>query len=199
MAVSLPVVASVCFLQVMAFVLAIGAEKRRSTGKVRADEYDERTYCVYDTDASTVYGLSAFALVMLSQALVNAITRCLCCRRGISGGGPGACAITAFVLSWLSFFLAEALLIAGSVRNAYHTKYVGYYIKKDLTSCAALRKGVFAAAAAMILISWVSLLSYYWSYSKSDTGGWVRHQNDTGIGMAEYGHDNPEIGKSQVR
>ena len=24
------------------------------------DEYDERSYCLYDTDASTVYGVSAF-------------------------------------------------------------------------------------------------------------------------------------------
>jgi hypothetical protein len=39
------------------------------------------------------------------------------------------------------------------VRNAKHTKYLGYYMKHDLVSCAALRKGVFAAAAAMMLIN----------------------------------------------
>ena len=29
-------------------------------GKVVPDEYDQRSYCLYDTDASTVYGVSAF-------------------------------------------------------------------------------------------------------------------------------------------
>ena len=98
----------------------------------------------------------------------------------------------------LSFLVAEACLIAGSARNAYHTKYVGYYVKKDLSSCAALRKGVFAAAAAMVLISLVSLLLFYWSYAKADTGGWVKHQNDVGVGMSEYGPDKREYGNSQA-
>lgn len=83
--------------------------------------------------------------------------------------------------------VAEACLVAGSARNAYHTKYVGYYIKRDLTSCAALRKGVFAAAAALVLVSLLASLVYYWSYSRAATGGWVKHQNDGGVGLTDYG------------
>ncbi|KAF3332658.1 hypothetical protein FCM35_KLT02235 [Carex littledalei] len=184
---SIAVVAAVTFLHVFAFLLAIGAESRRSTGKVVPDEYDERSYCVYDSDASTIYGVSAFFTLLVSQALISGVTRCLCFGRVLSTGGARTCAITSFVLSWITFLIAEACLIAGSVRNAYHTKYLGDYKKHDLVSCASLRKGVFAAAAAMTFLSLVFDLSYYWTFTRADTGGWVKHQNEMGVGMTDYG------------
>lgn len=76
---------------------------------------------------------------------------------------------------------AEACLIAGSARNAYHTKYRVFF-KTHLT-CAALRKGVFAAAAALILLSMIGSILYYWAHTKADTGGWEKHQNE-GIAMS---------------
>ncbi|KAK1324692.1 hypothetical protein QJS10_CPA01g01592 [Acorus calamus] len=89
-------------LHVIAFVLSVAAERRRSTGKVVPDEYDERTYCRYDSDVSTVYGLSAFAALLASQAVVNFFTKCLCFGRGLShgAGGSRACAVSSFALSW---------------------------------------------------------------------------------------------------
>lgn len=90
--------------------------------------------------------------------------------------------------------VAGACLVAGSARNAYHTKYIGFYAKKDLLSCAALRKGVFAAAAAFVLVSMVMSLLFYWSHSKADSGGWAKHQNEGGVGMAEYGPNEGEVG-----
>jgi uncharacterized membrane protein len=89
----------------------------------------------------------------------------------------------------LTFLTAEACLVGGSARNAYHTKYLGYYMKHDLVSCATLRKGVFAAAAAMMLINLVASLVYYWSYSKAANGGFVKHQNEVSMGMTDYGLD----------
>ncbi|XP_037467446.1 uncharacterized protein LOC119339523 [Triticum dicoccoides] len=77
------------FLNVFAFLLAVGAEQRRSTGKVVPDEYDERSYCLYDTDASTVYGVCAFFVLLLAQLLVSGVTRCLCF-------GP----VLSFTVSW---------------------------------------------------------------------------------------------------
>ncbi|CAD5191372.1 uncharacterized protein LOC135598769 [Musa acuminata AAA Group] len=194
--ISVIVVVVVAFLHILAFVLAIGAEMRRSTGKVVPDEYDERTFCAYDSDASTAYGLSAFGLLLLSQAVVSAATRCLCFGRGLSAGGPRTCAIASFVVSWISFLVAEVCLLAGSARNAYHTKYVGYFAKKDLSSCTALRKGVFAAGATFVLLSMISSLLYYWSYSKADMGGWVKHQNEGGVGMAEFGPEKRGLGNT---
>lgn len=72
---------------------------------------------------------------------------------------------------------AEACLLAGSARNAYHTKYRGIFHGEEL-SCATLRKGVFAAGAALSLLSMVGSILYYWAHSKADTGGWEKHQNE---------------------
>lgn len=183
---SIALAAFLTFLNLFAFLLAVGAESRRSTGKVVPDEYDERSYCIYDTDASTVYGVAAFFVLLLAQVLVTGVTRCLCIGPVLSSRG---CTVTAFVLSWLTFLAAEACLVGGSVRNAYHTKYLGYYMKHDLVNCATLRKGVFAAAAAMMLINLVASLVYYWSYSKAANVGFVKHQNEVGMGMTDYGLD----------
>uniref|UniRef100_A0A0E0EJN5 Fiber protein Fb34 n=1 Tax=Oryza meridionalis TaxID=40149 RepID=A0A0E0EJN5_9ORYZ len=183
---SLALAALLAFLNLFAFLLAVGAERRRSTGKVVPDEYDLRSYCLYDTDASTVYGVSAFFVLLLAQALVTAATRCLCLGPALSSRG---CAVASFVLSWITFLTAEACLIGGSVRNAYHTKYLGYYMKHDLVTCATLRKGVFAAAAALMLINLLASLMYYWSYSRAATGGFIKHQNEVGMSMTDYGLD----------
>lgn len=187
MALSVSVLAVVISLHLIAFVFAIGAESRRSTAKVVNDEYDERTYCVYGTDASTVYGLAAFGLLMVSQAVVNCVTRCLCFGKGlVSGTSSSTCAVVFFVVSWVSFLAAEACLLAGSARNAYHTKYRGFFHANDL-SCATLRKGVFASGAALTLVSLVASILYYWAHSRADTGGWVKHRSE-GVGMTSSGH-----------
>jgi len=67
---------------------------------VLPDEYDDRTFCVYTTDASTVYGFAAVALLILSQAVLNAVTRCLCCGKGLVSGCSATCAVVSFILSW---------------------------------------------------------------------------------------------------
>ncbi|PKI65397.1 hypothetical protein CRG98_014213 [Punica granatum] len=99
----------------------------------------------------------------------------------------------------VSFLGAEACLLAGSARNAYHTKYRGFF-GGDHLSCATLRKGVFAAAAAMTLLSLVGSVFFYWLHSKADTGGWQKHREE-GVGMAasdfaSQQHQQTESGKA---
>lgn len=183
MAVSVSIVAIITSLHLIAFVLAVGAERRRSTAKVVPDEYDETTYCVYDSDASTAYGLSAFGLLLISQTVVNGVTKCFCFGKGLMGRGSSTTwAVFFFIFSWVSFLGAEACLLAGSARNAYHTKYRVTFGAQDL-SCATLRKGVFAAGAALTFLSMVGSVLYYWAHSKADTGGWEKHRNEGGLGM----------------
>ncbi|PIN23713.1 hypothetical protein CDL12_03559 [Handroanthus impetiginosus] len=181
MGISVPILVITISLHLIAFVLAVGAERRRSTARVLPDEYDEKTYCAYATDASTVYGLTAFGLLLISQALINGVTKCLCFGRGMMGGRSTTYAVFFFIFSWVSFLAAEACLLAGSARNAYHTKYRAIFHVEHL-SCATLRKGVFAAGAALTLISMMASILYYWTHSKADTGGWQKHQNE-GLGM----------------
>ncbi|KAL6957969.1 hypothetical protein U1Q18_042627, partial [Sarracenia purpurea var. burkii] len=67
--------------------------------KVVPDEYDERTYCVYGSDASTAYGLAAFGLLLISQTVVNGVTKCFCFGKGLVAGSSTTCAIFFFVFS----------------------------------------------------------------------------------------------------
>ncbi|XP_030957560.1 uncharacterized protein LOC115979646 [Quercus lobata] len=83
MAISVSILAIIISLHLITFVFAIGTERRRSTAKVVPDEYDERTYCVYALDVSTMYGLSAFGLLLISQMVLNGITKCLCFGKGL--------------------------------------------------------------------------------------------------------------------
>ncbi|XP_057484792.1 uncharacterized protein LOC130771225 [Actinidia eriantha] len=181
MAVSVSILAIITSLHLIAFVLAVGAERRRSIAKPVPDKYDERTYCVYGSDASTAYGLTAFGLLLISQAVVNGVTKCFCFGRGLMSGTSTTCAVFFFIFSWVSFLGAEACLLAGSARNAYHTKYRGIFGGEAL-SCATLRKGVFTAGAALSLLSMLGSIFYYWAHSKADTGGWEKHHNE-GLGM----------------
>ncbi|KAK4786475.1 hypothetical protein SAY86_003164 [Trapa natans] len=200
MAISVTILSTITALHLIAFVFAVGAEHRRSKATVVPDKYDERTYCLYSTDASTVYGLSAFGLLLLSQTVLNGVTRCLCFGRGlVSGTSVTAWTIFFFIFSWVSFLGSEACLLAGSARNAYHTKYRGIFGGDDL-SCATLRKGVFAAGAALSLLSLVGSIFFYCLHSKADTGGWHKHREE-GIGMAssDYAreqHQQSEHGKA---
>ncbi|KFK41233.1 hypothetical protein AALP_AA2G103100 [Arabis alpina] len=183
MAVSFSILAVVISLHLLAFVFAFGAERRRSTAVVVPDLYDEKTFCMYGTTASTVYGMSAFGLLLVSQTVVNGVTKCLCFGKGlVTGTSYTVWSIVFFVISWVSFLGAEACLLAGSVKNAYHTKSEGIYKGKEL-SCAVLPVGVFAAGAALTLLSLIATILYYLAHSKADTGGWEKHQND-GISMA---------------
>lgn len=69
------------------------------------DEYDDRTYCVYDSDASTAYGLSAFGLLLISQTVINGVTKCFCFGKGLMGRGSSTTwAVFFFIFSWYQFY-----------------------------------------------------------------------------------------------
>lgn len=86
----------------------------------------------------------------------------------------------------VAFFIAEVCLLAGSVRNAYHTKYRSSFLTSDKPlSCETLRKGVFAAGAAFIFFTSIISQFYYVSYAKA-RGGPMPYGGEAGVGMAAY-------------
>ncbi|GFP78595.1 hypothetical protein PHJA_000003000 [Phtheirospermum japonicum] len=149
---------TVFIFDLIAFGLAVAAEQRRSTGTSRPDSEDYYRYCVYDSDIATGYGVGAFLFLMASQLLIMVASRCFCC------GTP--------------------LRPAGSVRNAYHTKYRTRFFENP-PSCETVRKGVFAAGAAFVLFTGIISEFYYVSYSKA-RGGFGPHGVEAGVGMAAY-------------
>ena len=71
-------------------------------------------------------------------------------------------------------------MLAGSVRNAYHTKYKN--LLNNPPSCATLRKGVFGAGAAFVFLTAIVSELYYVSYSKAKDGQ-ANYGKDTGVRM----------------
>ncbi|KAL6844189.1 hypothetical protein ACP4OV_025862 [Aristida adscensionis] len=178
---SIILVAVVLLLDVLAFVLAIGAERRRSSAYVSVDR-SGRAYCVYGSDASTAYGVSALLLLLIGQAVVMVVTRCFCCGRALSPGRWRAYSGICFIICWLAFVIAELCLLAGSVRNAYHTKYWTWF-RDGPPRCAMLRKGVFAAGAAFTFLAALFAELHYLFYARARDAADVPPPIVGGIGM----------------
>ncbi|GER56523.1 hypothetical protein STAS_34253 [Striga asiatica] len=174
----------VFIFDLIAFGLAVAAEQRRSTGTTKEDSEKYYTYCVYDSDIATGYGAGAFLFLMASQILIMVASRCFCCGNPLKPGGSRACAVLLFIMCWVTFLIAEICLLAGSVRNAYHTKYRSRFFDNP-PSCETVRKGVFAAGAAFVLFTGIISEFYYVSYSKA-RGGFGPHGGEIGVGMAAY-------------
>ncbi|KAK6934291.1 DESIGUAL/Modifying wall lignin-1/2 [Dillenia turbinata] len=174
---------TVFVLDLIAFALAVAAEQRRSTATVATDNEKNYNYCVYDKDIATGMGVGAFLFLMLSQVLIMIASRCFCCGKALSPGGSRAWAVILFILCWVTFFIAEICLLAGSVRNAYHTRYKTLFGVDNPPSCQTLRKGVFGAGAAFVFFTGILSEFYYINYAKAKDKG----NFQPSVGMAPLG------------
>lgn len=157
---------TVLVLDVIAFSLAVLSEQRRSTAKIVQDSEVEYNYCVYDSDISTGLGVGAFLLLMASQAALMVASGCFCCGKALNPSGSRAWALLLFITCWVFFIIAEACLLAGSVRNAYHTKLRTIF-SENPPSCETVRKGIFAAGAAFTFFTAIVSELYYVVYAKA--------------------------------
>ncbi|XP_042494707.1 uncharacterized protein LOC122074008 [Macadamia integrifolia] len=180
----------VVVLSLVAFAFAIAAEHRRSKGTlepvVSGDGNINMTYCVYDSDVATGYGVGSFLFLLSSESLLMGVTRCMCFGKPLAPGGNRAWSIIYFVSSWLTFLVAEACLIGGATKNAYHTKYRGMIYAHNM-SCESLRKGVFIAGAVFVVITMILNVYYYMHFTKA-TSQTVRKANraNSTVGMTGY-------------
>ncbi|XP_028208509.1 uncharacterized protein LOC114391754 [Glycine soja] len=74
-----------------------------------------------------VFDLIAFGLAVAAEQRKSILaSRCFCCGKPLNPGGSRACAVVLFIIcgTWVFFIIAEVCLLAGSVENAYHTKYM---------------------------------------------------------------------------
>jgi hypothetical protein len=84
----------------------------------------------------------------------------------------------------LFFLIAEICLLAGSVRNAKHTKY-REILGGNPISCETLRKGVFGAGAAFIFFTSIVSQFYYICYSKARES-FQPYAREAAVGMGAY-------------
>lgn len=87
----------------------------------------------------------------------------------------------------LTFLVAEACLIAGAAKNAYHTKYRGMIYAQNF-SCETLRKGVFVAGAVFAVATMVLNVYYYMYFSKATAPQAAQKANraSSHVGMTGY-------------
>ncbi|RWV98539.1 hypothetical protein GW17_00038606 [Ensete ventricosum] len=86
----------------------------------------------------------------------------------------------------LTFLIAEACLIAGATKNAYHTKY-RHVVYAQSWTCESLRKGVFVAGAVFVVFTMILSVYYYMYFAKatSQAARKTSKPNPT-VGMAGY-------------
>ncbi|XP_010476336.1 PREDICTED: uncharacterized protein LOC104755622 [Camelina sativa] len=171
-------------LSLVAFGFSIAAERRRSIGKSIQDPITNVTFCVYDSDVATGYGVGAFLFLLSSESLLMGVTKCMCFGRPLAPGSDRAWSIIYFISSWMTFLVAEACVIAGATKNAYHTKY----LSAQTFSCQSLRKGIFIAGAVFIVATMVLNVYYYMYFTKSVSSPPAHKANRSGshIGMTGY-------------
>ncbi|KAK4410315.1 hypothetical protein Sango_0104500 [Sesamum angolense] len=174
----------VIVLSLTAFGFAIAAERRRTIGTLHKDEATNQTYCIYNSDVATGYGIGAFLFLLSSESLLMGVTKCMCFGSPLAPGGNRAWTIIYFVSSWMTFLVAEACLIAGAKKNAYHTKYRNM-IYADNFSCESLRKGIHRWSSLcgchddpQRLLLHVLHESYY-SYSSENQPCWFNSRFDS--------------------
>ncbi|XP_073035730.1 uncharacterized protein [Primulina eburnea] len=156
----------VAVLGIIAFSLSIAGERHRSSGTLRTDPITNQTYCVYKTDAVTGLGIVACLLLFAAQVTLMVVTRCLCCGTPLAPGGSRACTIILFIVMWISYFIAEACLIAAardySLYDGYRTAaYSNGY------SCSTLRRGLFVAGAIFTVSTTILNLLYYMCFTRA--------------------------------
>lgn len=116
------------------------------------------------------------------------VTKCMCFGRPLAPGNSRAWTIIYFFSSWLTFLVAEACLLAGATKNAYHTKY-RHMIYAQNFSCESLRKGVFIAGAVFVIVNMVLNVYYYIYFAKatsSQTDSMKANRSSSTVGMTGY-------------
>ncbi|GAB2297039.1 hypothetical protein Dimus_031143 [Dionaea muscipula] len=175
-------------LCLVAFGFAIAAERRRSLGNIVMDEKTNLTYCVYSSDVATGYGVGAFLFLLSSESLLMGVTRCMCFGRPLVPGSDRAWTIIYFFSSWATFLVAEACVIAGAAKNAYHTKYRNMIYAQNL-SCESLRKGIFIAGAVFVAATMILNVYYYMHFAKATSTQAPAQKANRGsstVGMTGY-------------
>lgn len=83
--------------------------------------------------------------------------------------------------------MAEASLIAGATKNAYHTKYRDMIYAQNF-SCETLRKGIFVAGAVFVVGTMILNIYYYMYFTKAVTtpASHKMNRSKSTVGMAGY-------------
>ena len=89
------------------------------------------TYCVYNSDVATGYGVGAFLFLLSSESLLMGVTKCMCFGRSLAPGGDRAWSIIYFVSSWWEFWCSGYPFFTGKL-HAMHCYLLKHAISLSL-------------------------------------------------------------------
>nr|CAD1840841.1 unnamed protein product [Ananas comosus var. bracteatus] len=147
-------------LDLIAFVLAIVAEHRRSAATVVTNAKRRYTYCAYGSDVATAYGVAALLLLAASQAAVMTATRCFCCGSPLRPGKARA-------FAGICFLACCGVVLARCIGSQRIPHAVPHRLRERPPSCETVRKGVFAAGAAFVFFTAALAELHYAFYAKA--------------------------------
>ncbi|EPS59741.1 hypothetical protein M569_15065 [Genlisea aurea] len=159
------VLVGIIVFDLIAFSLAVAAQKKRSTVSVATD--GKINYCAYSSRISTWLGLGSFLLLLAAQLLTALATKCLCFGNALQPGRPRVYALISFVGSWATFIAAELFLLIGAAENARHT-HDTTLVGTEPPHCRTPWKGYFGTAATLIFITRIFSVVLYKCYLKAD-------------------------------
>ncbi|XP_016482510.2 uncharacterized protein LOC107803332 [Nicotiana tabacum] len=87
-------------IDVIAFALAVAAEKKRGTLTITKGGRDGATNCLYLSDTGTGFRVGSFLFLSASQLLIMVASRCLCCGKALQKGKSRKWAIILFIICW---------------------------------------------------------------------------------------------------
>ncbi|KAI3859776.1 hypothetical protein MKW98_011593 [Papaver atlanticum] len=159
----------VCFLGLLSAALAFGAEFKRK--KLSEIDFYASGKCTYPRTPAFALGLTAFLVLIIAHAIINAASGCNF-RNKLCSAPIAFCAL----FSWCMSAFASIYLIQGSLVNDRHTMDVLYY--------EVVEPWIFAKGAMLGLISVIAGVVYYLTISS------IKHMNQI---VTPVNADNPGI------
>ncbi|XP_070021030.1 uncharacterized protein [Nicotiana sylvestris] len=156
----------------IAFGLAVAAEKKRGTLTITTGGRDRAINCLYLSDTGTGFRVVSLLFLSASQLIITVASRCLCCGRALQKGKSRKWAIVLFIM-------------LGSLGGEhYYTWSKRTYLTQRSPSCKVLRKEIFGSGVAFIVLTGIFSALFYFSYvSKAGEGSIPRNILDGGIRM----------------
>ncbi|KAI3950091.1 hypothetical protein MKW98_008536 [Papaver atlanticum] len=167
----------VSFLGLLSAALAFGAEFKR----IKLSEIDCFTSgkCTYPRTPAFSLGLTAFLVLIIAHAIINAAAGCNF-RNKLCSAPIAFCAL----FSWLMSALASILLLAGSLVNDRHTMAVLDY--------EVVEPWIFAKGAMLGLVSVIAGVVYYLTISS------IKQMNQMVTPVNVDNHGNIAMAQPQV-
>nr|XP_009787863.1 PREDICTED: uncharacterized protein LOC104235749 [Nicotiana sylvestris] len=82
----------------IAFGLAVAAEKKRGTLTITTGGRDRAINCLYLSDTGTGFRVVSLLFLSASQLIITVASRCLCCGRALQKGKSRKWAIVLFIM-----------------------------------------------------------------------------------------------------